>query len=84
MSPEYVRVTGSDYERMGELAPALVSFIGNRAFMRMENGHCAALQLDPDARPPRAPFTCSIYGERPDACRELEEGSPQCKGEIAT
>jgi hypothetical protein len=80
-SPEYVRVTGHDYERMGELAPSLVGFIGNRAFMKMEEGHCAALRIDANGP---APFTCDIYAVRPDACRDLLEGSPECEGEIAT
>jgi hypothetical protein len=68
---------------MGELAPSFVEFIGNRAFMKMDDGHCAALRIDTNAGA-SAPFTCDIYAVRPDACRDLLEGSPECEGEIAT
>ena len=73
----YVRVTGSDYTRLGEAAPTFVHFIGNRAFMRMRDGHCAALMLD--AKSGRS--ACQVYEQRPQTCRDLERGSPSCLGE---
>lgn len=75
--PEYIRVFGCDWDRMNDRAQALTHFLGNRAYMRIEDGHCAALIIDPDG--PR--FLCSIYEVRPDVCRSLERGSGNCVGE---
>ncbi len=75
--PEYVRVFGYDWDRMGDRAREYAHFIGNRCYMRLEDGHCAALQIDPVTRQ----FTCAIYPERPDACRALERGTGACRGE---
>jgi Fe-S-cluster containining protein len=76
----YVRVSGDDYARLGDRAPELTVFVGNRAYMRMAGGRCAALWID---RPARR-FVCTIYEARPEACRDLARGSPECLGEIAT
>lgn len=76
--PEYVRVFGCDYERMDDRARGLVMFLGNKAFMRIEDGRCAALGLD--AAEQR--WLCSIYDMRPDCCRALERGSGACLGEL--
>jgi hypothetical protein len=65
---------------MDDRARALTHFLGNRCYMRLEDGHCAALEVD--ARQRR--FVCGIYEMRPDACRSLERGSGACRGEIAT
>ena len=74
----YVRVSGDDHQRLGEQAAALTRFIGNRCFMKMADGHCAALVIDVDS----ARFVCSVYLDRPATCRELERGSPACLGEL--
>jgi len=74
-----VRVTGDDYERLGPAVDALVHFVGNRAYMRLSDGHCAALRIEVDGR-----FVCDVYDVRPDACRDLERASPQCAGELFT
>ena len=74
-----VRVMGDDYERLGPAAEDLVHFVGNRAYMRLADGHCAALRIELSGR-----FVCSVYETRPDACRDLERGSPQCAGERFT
>lgn len=76
-TPQYLRVFGRDYERLGEEAERLVHFIGNRAFLRLQGGHCAALTVDPVS----ARFSCSIYERRPDVCRSLERGSGHCAAE---
>lgn len=78
-SPRHARVTGDDYERLGDDAERLVVFLGNQAFMRIDGGCCAALRVDV-----RGTFTCSVYERRPRVCRELERGSPACLGELAT
>ncbi len=74
----YVRVNGDDHARLGERVPELTLFIGNRCYMRMHEGHCAALLIDLDTRS----FVCSVYEQRPEICRELQRGSPECAGEI--
>lgn len=76
----YVPVSGDDYARLADRAEELTVFTANRAYMRMHEGRCAALRVD---RPSRR-FVCTIYDARPATCRDLERGSPECLGEIAT
>lgn len=78
-TPQYLRVFGHDYERLDDDAERLVHFIGNRAFLRLADGHCTALTVDPAS----ARFSCSIYGRRPDVCRSIERGSGHCAAERA-
>jgi uncharacterized protein len=75
--PEAVRVTGNDYERLGSAAPRLVHFTGNRAFMRIQEGHCAALVVDRARRQ----FRCEVYETRPQVCRNLAQFSAECRAE---
>lgn len=75
--PEYVRVFGVDLDRMDDRARSYADFVGQACFMRLEDGHCAALTIDPVARR----YVCAIYPMRPDVCRSLERGSGQCRGE---
>ena len=77
-----MRVSGSDWARLGPKAETLAHFIGNRAFMRMHAGHCAALKVDRDGTG-RVGFFCTIYDDRPQPCRDLDRGSPECQGELA-
>ena len=72
----YVPVTGEDHARLGDRAERYVVFDGNKAFMRMAEGRCAALRLE------GARFLCAVYERRPATCRDLERGSAQCAGEI--
>jgi hypothetical protein len=72
-------VTGDDYERLGDAVEDFVHFVGNRAYMRLADGHCAALRIELDGR-----FVCTVYETRPDACRDLERESPQCAAELFT
>lgn len=74
---DYLRVLGVDYERLGDDVARWVEFDGHRAYMRMEDGHCAALVYDPNA----GQYLCSIYERRPDVCRWLERGSGHCAAE---
>ncbi len=74
----YVRVTGDDHARLGERADELVRFDGNRAYMRMIDGHCAALRVEISS----GELFCSTYLTRPDACRDLARGSGACLGEL--
>lgn len=81
--PDYVRVTGADWTRLGDVAERVAHFIGHRAFMRMRDGHCAALEINRDVG--GAPeFFCAIYERRPQICRDLARGSAECAGELAS
>ncbi|MBW2463270.1 MAG: YkgJ family cysteine cluster protein [Deltaproteobacteria bacterium] len=75
--PRYVRVTGDDHARLGDDADALTVWYGNQAFLGMNDGHCAALEVDGAV----GHFACRVYDRRPAICRELERGSPACRGE---
>jgi Fe-S-cluster containining protein len=75
-----VRVSGDDHARLGDAADDLVRFEGTRAFMRMVDGHCGALAIEPSS----GQFVCGCYETRPETCRDLARGSPACAGEIAT
>lgn len=77
-----MRLTGDDWARLGAEAERVAHFIGNRAYMRMsESGHCAALEVrsTPDGT---REFFCTIYEKRPQICRDLARGSPECEGEL--
>jgi len=75
-----VRVTGDDWSRLGDAAESVAHFVGHRAFMRMRDGHCVALKVR--ATPEGATeFFCTIYDRRPQICRDLARGSPECAGE---
>ena len=74
----YVRVHGADHARLGAEVDDLTHFDGNRCYMNMHDGHCAALVLDPTTRQ----FLCSIYDKRPSTRRDLERASAACRGEI--
>lgn len=75
----YIRVSGDDWARLGDLADDAAHFIGNRAYMRMRDGHCASLRVERDT----GRFFCTIYERRPRICRDLGRGSPACLGELA-
>lgn len=78
----HVRVTGEDWSRLGAVAEEFAQFIGNRAYMRMSGGHCAALAVYEGCDGVRD-FVYTIYESRPQICRDLARGSPGCAGEIA-
>ncbi len=80
-SPTYVRLLGDDWSALGPDAEHLAWFIGNRAYLRMESGHCAALVWQRQPEDGEVRFHCSIYERRPTLCRELGRGSPECEAE---
>lgn len=80
MLPTYVRVTGDDWVRLGGEAERVAHFIGHRAYMRMEHGRCAALAIHTDEGGDTEYF-CTVYAQRPQVCRDLARGSPQCRAE---
>jgi|SRR5690606_7905378 len=79
-APKYLRVSGDDYSRLGPRAEELVSWDGNRAYMELADGHCAALVVE--AKTGR--FRCGVYPTRPETCRQLQRGSGECAGERHT
>lgn len=76
-----MRVSGEDWTRLGVDAERVAQFIGNRAFMRMVEGHCAALELRRSPENRATEFFCTLYENRPEVCRNLGRGSPECEGE---
>lgn len=81
--PTYVRVTGEDWARLGDEAGRWAHFLGHRAYLRMRDGHCAALEVRPSTGDGWTYF-CAVYERRPQTCRDLQRGSPECAGERAT
>lgn len=78
-APDYLAVLGVDSERMGRDAERWTESHNGRLYMRLQDGHCGALQITGDGR-----YLCSIYEKRPDVCRWLERGSGHCRGELKT
>jgi Fe-S-cluster containining protein len=74
----YVPVSGDDHQRLGDFAEQLTQFLGNRCFMRMREGHCAALEIRASGE-----FYCGVYEQRPSVCRELARGSAACEAEFS-
>jgi hypothetical protein len=77
-----VPVDGNDYARLGADAEYWLKWKNNHAFMRMVEGHCAALQIESGEAGPQ--FVCAIYEQRPQTCRDLARGSPQCHADWST
>jgi len=75
-------VTGSDWARLGDMAERVAHFTGrgNEAYMKMSEGHCAALDVR-RANDGASEYFCTIYDRRPQICRDLARGSPECEGE---
>lgn len=73
----HVAVTGDDWSRLGEHAEDVTEWIGNKAFMKMVDGHCAALTAHDEGR-----YLCSMYEVRPETCRALPQASAACEAEI--
>jgi Fe-S-cluster containining protein len=46
---------------------------GSEIYMRMENGRCCALDVNPGVS-----YKCSIYEDRPLLCRMYEPGNAEC------
>ncbi len=69
---DYIDVRATDLVRMS--APTVRRFVlGERSrSMRMAKGHCAALRIV------RSQHYCTIYAERPEACRSITPGNREC------
>jgi Fe-S-cluster containining protein len=73
----YLQVLEGDYERLAEDAERLTRNIDDQVYMRLVEGHCAALNYDRET----GNFMCSVYARRPDVCHWLQRGSGQCNVE---
>lgn len=62
---------------MDSVALALTVTRDDRHFMRFASGRCEALRSEGGR------LLCSIYAQRPDACRWLERGSGMCLDVLA-
>ena len=70
---QYVELKGADHARLAPREQAeLVQFVETRCYMKMEEGHCAALVRVGNE------WLCSIYERRPQLCRDYERGGPAC------
>jgi len=74
----YVTVSGADHARFGDDVDEWVSFDGVRAYMRMEDGHCAALSVNGES----GVLSCRVYEVRPQVCRDLARAGGACSAEI--
>jgi len=80
-SGTYVRVSEKDWLRLGEEASQWARTVGGQHYMRMEEGHCLALQVTTHRG--QAPvFFCAVYERRPQVCRDLARGKTACKVEL--
>jgi Fe-S-cluster containining protein len=76
--PHYVRVSGIDYHRLGDAAAEVTQFLGNRSYMVLVERRCVALSPGFEGRA----CGCTVYATRPEPCRTLERGSPECRAAI--
>ncbi|MFA5263145.1 MAG: YkgJ family cysteine cluster protein [Opitutaceae bacterium] len=80
-SGTYVKVSEADWERLGGDVDLWARRVGGQATMRMEDGHCLALQITKERG--QAPvFFCAVYDRRPQVCRDLAHGKVACKLEL--
>lgn len=82
-SATYVQVSASDIARLGDAAERVTRLIGKKAYMRMEAGHCHALQISHRRGQP-AVFFCALYQTRPQICRDLKRESAECMAELCS
>jgi Fe-S-cluster containining protein len=69
----YVRLSGEDHARLRPDERARLTFFhGNRCYMLMQEGHCAALAVEGGR------YVCTVYERRPQLCRDYERGGPAC------
>jgi len=80
-SGTYVRVSEKDWLRLGEDAAQWARTVGGQHYMRMEEGHCLALQVTTHRGQPPV-FFCAVYERRPQVCRDLARGKSACKVEL--
>lgn len=70
----YIPVRPADAERLRDAK--LDHFVRPCGYMKMCDGHCAALDVGSER------FFCTVYEDRPDACRRVERMSAECLAAI--
>jgi len=75
--PRYAMVLAEDSERLLPEDEALTHWTAGRCFMRVVDGHCAAL------REIEGMSWCTIYERRPQGCRDAARGGPDCRAGLA-
>lgn len=71
---------GDDWTQLGDRAGDVAHFLGTRAYMKLIDGHCAALEIREGSSGHE--YFCTVYEQRPQVCRDLARGSPQCEAEL--
>ena len=69
----FAQVTISPQEPIISLRPELVRYRDGFFELARTDDHCAALASDDEMA-----FTCSVYEQRPESCRNFETGSERC------
>jgi hypothetical protein len=72
-SATFVPLSVEDLERLAQAGEALAHTESGQAYMRMDDGFCAALERFPGGA------RCTIYEQRPELCREFRQGSSECR-----
>ena len=80
-SGTYVPVTEEDWVRLGDDVSDWARTVGGKHYMRMEDGHCQALQIT-TRRGELPVFYCAIYEKRPQVCRFITRGKSKCQAEL--
>jgi hypothetical protein len=71
----YHSVTVEPRDPVVRLHANLIEDRGSYLEIRRQGDRCAALE---GGQAPDQPFTCAIYSERPETCREFEQGGENC------
>ncbi len=75
--PRYVWIFEDDEARLTDEDKKLTHWDNGRLFMRVKDGHCAALEVKDGLS------ICSIYERRPFLCRDFVRGGELCEQTIA-
>lgn len=70
--PRYAMIFEDDDARLIEADRALTHWADGRRYMRVKDGHCAALDTTGGLS------VCTIYERRPFLCRDYPRGGEQC------
>jgi Fe-S-cluster containining protein len=74
-NPEYIQLWSVDRDRLAGRLDEVAHEINGHWFLKMTAGHCDSLTVDRA----RGLYLCSIYDQRPDACRAFAEDSAACE-----
>lgn len=79
---QYIALWQVDRERFGDALDEVAVEHDSQWFLRMTDGHCASLDVvtttGTDGTSTMT-FHCTVYEQRPDACRAFQQGSRLCE-----